>query len=266
MSALTQPAPILEHLRIRGPRDIPQPLFDDIMPRLRSLELEETKLPWSAPIFRGLTQLTIKTGFRPRPPLKVHHLLDIFRSCPELVNLSLDQSWTDPNPVNIILEVVTLSSLRQLNLCVQFWFSQTLLKYLSLPPSVNVNLNWRFFYTDDREMLRMHHMFPSFADLQGPAELFVPYDKTASRPVLELQHISLIPFEQKLMFNQSTPPVLPPLLPERLWSIATILDVRSTSKGANNGSSVFTEWEDLLDALSNLRTLKFTKDDHKEVV
>ncbi|TDL23033.1 hypothetical protein BD410DRAFT_186955 [Rickenella mellea] len=260
LSLLTQPAPVLEHLRFCNADSVPEELFCGVMPRLRSLDLDGTILPWGSSIFRGLTRLSLRNLDYSRAP-DINQLLGILHSCPKLVNLSLDQPWMDPVSSDIILENVELPSLTRLYVCGVFSFVQSLVKHLILPPRVNITLNWGSFPIANGT----HPMFPYIADSRAPAELFLTkFADSTSRSSLEVHHSSLIPVERKFMFKQEIPLVLFTLMPEQLWNITTVLDVRSTISGTEGTLAVFTEWKDLLAALPNLRTLKFTKDTQEE--
>lgn len=150
LAELVQPAPNLKSFTMRvyrelRPKELEGPLFQGVAPKLRHMSLDNFKIPWGSPLFRGLTVLRLAN-------LNLHHdvspaqFLDVFRRIPNLHALRImevevelrNETFTPP-------QRLVLPNLNYLTLTGSASVCGFILRHVDLPknPTIYVAFNLR---------------------------------------------------------------------------------------------------------------------------
>ena len=150
LEELISPAPILEHLSLsvsrcasRRPSRVPIPdtLFDEITPRLSSLQLCNCNISWKSPLLKGLENLSLSMNVRP----SLTDWLDVLDEMRQLKRLVLDTaSPITPHLSFDVKRTVTLPFLIHLDISDSALDCGLVLAHLVLPALVSLHVTTIF--------------------------------------------------------------------------------------------------------------------------
>ncbi|TFY73460.1 hypothetical protein EWM64_g10552, partial [Hericium alpestre] len=163
LQLLTSPAPILEHLTLRGDSEIDRiyvlspTAFKGHAPMLRRLTLSNVRIPWYSPILSGLTNLHVNLSdstIYESPPdfdpsvdnaditARFNQFFDALRAMPTLETLYLENCLPIKPARGADARIVSLPHLESLHFLSKSGQMQDILSRLDIPPSCRLSFHY----------------------------------------------------------------------------------------------------------------------------